>query len=106
MAESSEHGTNGRAPQRGYQDVDRLTNADGIVAVISQRRRTGVLTFAMFREFENDGRKEQTSFVPEYLAASFALLLTKVIARMAELKDSGRLPFPLPTYRPPSAAAR
>lgn len=77
-----------------YQDVDRLVNSDGIVGVISQRSRNGVLTFAVWREFERDGHLERTQFVEERFAAAYIDMVQMVIARMKVLRASGSLPFP------------
>jgi hypothetical protein len=80
---------------RGFQDVDRLKNTDGIVAVISQRSFDGQLTVAVFREFERDGKDCRTSFIPESLTQSFREMFERGVRRMAELKVTGTLPFPV-----------
>jgi len=77
-------------PPQSYTDLDKLRSADGIIAVISQRRSTGVITFGIFKEFERDGTVERTSFVPENLAGSYLAMVQLVIERIAQLKiDSG-----------------
>lgn len=75
--------------------MDRLRNAVNIVAVISQRPRSGVLTFAIFREFERDGRTERSSFVPEDLIGAYQEMVTLTQERMKELRLSGALPYPV-----------
>ena len=75
-----------------YVDVDRLTNAYGMVGVISQRTKNGVLTFAIFREFERDGGTERTNFIPEEMGEVYLEFAKLVMARMSELRASGSLP--------------
>jgi hypothetical protein len=78
-----------------YQDVDRLRTADNMVAVISQRRKGGELTFCIFREFERDGRTEHTAFIGETMTPQYLELAQLAIERMSELaRDPSRLPFP------------
>lgn len=62
-------------PPPAYTDLAKLRNAEGLVAIISRRRSTGVITFAIMKEFERDGRMENTSFVPENLHPSYVDLL-------------------------------
>ncbi len=73
-------------PPQAYTDIDTLRSADGIIAIISQRRATGVLTFGIFKEFDRDGQTERTAFVPENLAISYQEMVEKVIERIAEIK--------------------
>jgi len=80
----------------GYVDVDRLRNSQNIVAVISQRPTSGVLTFAIFREFERDGRTERSSIVPESMMAAYEEMVGLAKQRMKDLRTSGSLPFPVP----------
>jgi hypothetical protein len=75
-----------------FVDVDRLHNAYGMVAVISQRLNNGMLTFAIFREFERDGEWARTNFVPEDLGDVYLDFAKVVITRMRELRTSGTLP--------------
>jgi hypothetical protein len=65
-------------PPPAYTDLAKLRNAEGLVAIISRRRSTGVITFAVMKEFERDGRVENTSFVPENLHGSYVDLLNLV----------------------------
>lgn len=83
----------------GYVDVDKLQNSSRIVCVISQRRATGVLTFGIFREFDREGVVDRTSFIPEDLAEPYQDMVRMAIERMRELREHGKLPFPLRTPR-------
>lgn len=75
-----------------YVDVDRLSNAYGMVAIISQRMKNGVLTFAIFREFERNGDTERTNFIPEDMGEVYVDFAKLVLTRMRELRASGTLP--------------
>lgn len=77
----------------GFADVAELHGADGIVAVISQRRKSGELTFGIFRRFGEN----RTTFIPEAMAEEFLKMYQSVLKRMVELKASGKLPFPVRT---------
>jgi hypothetical protein len=80
-----------------FVDVDRLNNAYGMVAVISQRLNNGMLTFAIFREFERDGSAARTNFIPEDLGDVYLDFAKVVINRMRELRASGALPVSVRT---------
>jgi hypothetical protein len=47
----------------GYDDVDEISDPDGVVALISRRRSTGSFSVAVFRVYERDGVKEKTAFL-------------------------------------------
>jgi len=92
---------------RGFEDVERLTTADGIVAIISQKARDGSLTFGMHREFLRDGRMDRGSFIPEHMGASYLSMVGQALARMKVLREEeenlvksgkpGKLPFAIRT---------
>lgn len=72
-----------------FVDVDELRDVNGIVAIISLRKATGGLTFAVFKEFERNGRKERTSFVGEHLLEPYLRMVENVKSRVAELREAG-----------------
>lgn len=69
-----------------YIDLDKLTNSDSLIAIISQRRANGVITFAIFKEFERDGRTERTSFIADTLRESYLSLVKLALERIDEIK--------------------
>jgi len=80
-----------------------LRNSDRLVAVFSQCRWDGRITFAIHREFErydhNTGATHvlKTSFVPESLTGSYAAILQLALAHIEKLKAdrlAGKLPYP------------
>jgi hypothetical protein len=85
-----------------YLDVDTIRNSDRIVAVFSQCRWDGRITFAIHREFDKIGQNghaevSKTSFVPETLAGSYAALVELALENLEKLKarrSAGSLPFP------------
>lgn len=79
--------------RQAYVDVDRLKNSHGMVSVISQRTRSGELTYSIFREFEREGGMDRTSFLPEHLIDEHIELIKMTRERMAELRASGELPY-------------
>lgn len=87
-----------------WLDLDPpLRNSDRLVAVFSQSRYDGRITFSVHREFDrrDHGTGEvitlKTSFVPESLFASYTALLELVGTHIEKLRvdrAEGRLPFP------------
>ncbi len=75
-------------PPPQYVDLEHLRNADDLMSIISMRRANGVITFAIFKEFLRDGRRERTTFVAESLSGSYRDLLDITIKRIGEIKDS------------------
>jgi len=91
----------GSAPR--YHDIERLASSDGLVTVFSQRRRDGVITFAMHRMFnttdENTGKpiEVKTAFAPEMMMEAYVahVLLTRDrLAVLKEMRARGELKFP------------
>lgn len=74
-----------------YIDLDTLRNADGIISIISQRRTNGVITFALFKEFERDRRTDRTSFFGEYLIKSYAEMVELTSQRIVEIRNNPKL---------------
>lgn len=86
-------------PQSRYVDIDRIVSVEGIVTVFSQRRRDGLITFAVHREIPGDdpGVVSKTAFVPETMASAYAAHNELTLKRLAELQEKrgkGGLPFP------------
>jgi hypothetical protein len=72
-------------PPPQYLDLEKLKNADGIVAIISQRLANRVITFAFFKEFERDNRFERTSFIADSLRPSYLAMVKMACERMDEI---------------------
>jgi hypothetical protein len=79
------------APPPQYLDLDRLRNADGIIAIISQRLANRAITFALFKEFERDNRVERTSFIASTLRESYVSMVGLVFERIEKLHTDTRL---------------
>lgn len=80
-----------------FIDVDRLTNAYGMVGIISQRRSNGQLTFSIFREFERHGDINKTAFFPQDLSEQYLDFAKIVVERVRSIRAGGGLPCPVPT---------
>lgn len=72
---------------RGFVDIDVLRNADGIIAIISQRRSNGAYTIAVMKEFERDGMTERTQFISENLFESYQDMVQRAINRVQEIRS-------------------
>ncbi len=84
-------------PAPPYADIDVLRSADGITAIISQRRSSGVLTFSIFKEFERDGVIEKTAFITEQLVDSYLAMAEMVKERITKLREMATLPAMIPS---------
>lgn len=82
-------------PLPGFIDLDTLRDANGIVAIISQRRSNGTLTFGVFKEFERDGRMDRTSFIPELLGEAYEQMVKLARERIAQIKSDLAPPPPV-----------
>jgi hypothetical protein len=87
-----------------YVDVDVLRNSHRLVAIFSQCRWDGKITFSIQREYDkyNPDKPDRvesvkTAFVPEGLAESYADFTSLVLEHVKKLKAkrlAGELPFP------------
>lgn len=77
----------------GFIDVDTLQDANGLVAIISQRRSNAVLTLGVFKTFERDGVVERTSFIPEPLFEAYNALTKLAQERIAEIREKDLAPI-------------
>lgn len=84
-----------------YVDIDRLQSANGITAVLSQRRKDGKITYAIFREWpqvDDDGttQVQRGAFMSERHIDSHMEMLRMVRERIAHFHaNPDELPFPL-----------
>lgn len=80
--------TPGRGPRTGYDDIDEISDPDGVVALISKRRSNGALSLAIFRVYERDGEKEKTTFFSPKHIAAVRRVLDIAETKMAKLEDA------------------
>lgn len=91
MSGHSDQGT-----QRGgsFTELDVLRSADGLKAIISQRKSTGVITCAIVKEFQRDGETVTTGFIPESLMDDYITMAQLAKKRIEELRRTGAVPAP------------
>lgn len=89
-----------------FVDIDRLVGANGMVGIISQRRRDGIITFAIVREWRTvdtitqEPQVMRGSFCPADMIADYMKMVEMIGGRIDEiLRDPEKLPFPLPVRR-------
>lgn len=80
-------------PTGAFVDIEKLRNAEGLVAIISQRRSNAQVTVSILKEFERDGKIETTSFIGENLFDAYESMLKAVRQRVTELRATGALPI-------------
>lgn len=86
-------------------DIARFEGDQGLVTVISQRSRDGVITFAVFREFDRHGERDRTSFISAELGECFQQHVTKTLDAIRWIKSTWSvngtpLPYPQGGRRP------
>ncbi len=70
-----------------YEDVDTLTDPDGITIVISKRvQRQPLFTMAIYKTFERHGTKQKSSFFTARQIPAVIRLLGIASARITELE--------------------
>jgi hypothetical protein len=72
--------------RNGYDDIEEISDPDGVVAVISRRRSNGALSVGLFKVFERDGVKEKTNFLNSRHFAAARRVLDRVEDRMKKLE--------------------
>jgi hypothetical protein len=72
-------------PAPTYCDIDTLSNANKLIAIISWRRANGAITFCVMKTFERDGVTERTNFIPDGLADSYLELSALTVKRVKEI---------------------
>lgn len=72
-----------------YQDLDKLRDAAGLISIISLRKSTGVITFAIFKEYMRDGQTEKSTFVPETLIDEYVALVQLTKKRILQIRAQG-----------------
>lgn len=75
-------------PRNGYEDVEEITDPDGVVGVISRRRSNGAISIALFKIFERDGVKEKTNFLSRKHFSGIRRVLDIAEKRIAKLEPA------------------
>lgn len=78
--------SNGTTIRNGYEDIDEVSDPDGVVAVISRRRSNGALSVGIFKVFERDGIKEKTNFLNSRHFAAVRRVLDVVEKKIKKLE--------------------
>jgi hypothetical protein len=74
--------------RNGYEDIEEITDPDGVIALISRRRSNGTLTIALFKIFERDGVKEKTNFFGSRHLPAVRRVLAIAETRLAKLESA------------------
>ena len=73
-----------------YREVERVRDPDGVVAVISERIRTGQMSFALYKEFDQDGKIRLSSYLSTRHIPAVRRLLDDLGERLEQLEDKAR----------------
>lgn len=76
------------AARSGYEDVEEISDPDGVVALISRRKSNGAISIALFKVFERDGVREKTNFLNAKQFAGIRRVLDIAEKRIAKLEPA------------------
>lgn len=72
--------------RNGYEDIEEITDPDGVIGLISRRRSNGALTIGLFKVYERDGVNEKTNFFGSRHLAAVRRVLAIAEVRLAKLE--------------------
>lgn len=101
---------NGSHQGASYTDIDEIVDVDGVVAVISERKKGSILSVAFFKEFTRDGNTERSAFLQRRHLDAVERLIPQVRDRMDAYVDrqkaaeraQSRQPTTMPDPRSPT----
>lgn len=73
-----------------YREVERVRDPDGVVAVISERIKTGQMSFALYKEFDQDGKIRLSSYLGTRHIPAIRRVLDDLTDRLEQLEDKAR----------------
>ena len=74
--------------RNGYEDIEEITDPDGVIGVLSRRRSNGAISIALFKVFDRDGNKEKTNFLSVRHFAGIRRVLDIAEKRIAKLEPA------------------
>lgn len=81
----------GKPDGDAFVHVDTLQHqTTGVIAKITVRQRDGRVTFSIAREYEADGRTQQTSFLKKAHIPALRAILDDLDERLEQLEDEAR----------------
>jgi hypothetical protein len=75
--------------RNGYEDVETISDPDGVVGVLSRRLSNGQISLAVYKLFERDGQQEKTSFLAASHFAGVRRILAIAEDRIKKLEPAG-----------------
>lgn len=88
MVQTGEQRSDGGNPQ--YQVVETVRDPDGVVAVITERKSDGLMSFGLYREFERNGETTKSSYMSRRHLPAVRRLLADLEDRLELLEDRTR----------------
>ena len=78
--------SHGHGIRNGYEDIEEISDPDGVVAIICRRRSNGALSVAVFKTYERDGVIEKTNFFGSRHFAAVRRVLDIAVKKVATLE--------------------
>jgi hypothetical protein len=76
--------------RNGFRDIAEIRDADGIVAVITERVSDGRLSFGLFREFEKAGKTQRSAYLAHRHIPGGRRLMAELDKRLEQMEDRSR----------------
>lgn len=73
-----------------YEEVETLRDADGVIAVITRRIKTGNLSFRIQKEFKSQGKIKASAYLGAHHIPAIERLVRRVKDRINILTDAGQ----------------
>jgi hypothetical protein len=77
-------------PRNEFVDLETLRAEDGVIAVISERRDSGRISFMLGREWDQGGETKRGPFLQRRHIASARQLLDQLEGRLDAIEDRTR----------------
>ena len=73
-----------------FWEVAELRDPDGVLAVVTERVSDGRLSYALFREFEQEGQTKRSAYLAHRHIPGAIRLLKELDRRLEQMEDRSR----------------
>ncbi len=73
-----------------YREVERVRDPDGVIAIITERMKTGQMTFSLSKEYEANSVTKTSPYLNRRHIAACRRILNDLEERLDALEDQAR----------------
>lgn len=73
-----------------YEEIEIVRDPDGVIAVITERKKDGAISFGIYREFERSGETARGSFLARRHLQAARRVLEDLEERLEAAEDRSR----------------